>query len=222
MNMNITKWRKMNGLPEMTGATYQERFAGPLAFEPGTSFEYGTGIDWAGKIVEELTSHNLEDYMRKYIFEPLGIRNISFWPDSNPEMRDRKAKMTVRSSTGRVRDFDGPYLTDGAKDCFGGHGSFADLTEYIKILYSILVDDEKLLKKKTAAMMFQSNLPSDDSKKQLNREVTDPDTMFIGEFPKTGVYDWGLGGLLILQDQPGWRKKGRLIWSGMPNIFWVS
>lgn len=33
--------------------------------------------------------------------------------------------------------------------------------------------------------------------------------------------DWGLGGLLLMEDIEGGRKKGTLSWSGLPNLYWV-
>ncbi|KAG7146377.1 ML-236A carboxylate methylbutanoyltransferase mlcH like protein [Verticillium longisporum] len=42
----------------------------------------------------------------------------------------------------------------------------------------------------------------------------------VGDFPATGEYDWGLGGLLIDGHAHGHRRKGALMWSGAANIFW--
>lgn len=36
--------------------------------------------------------------------------------------------------------------------------------------------------------------------------------------------DHGLGGLLLMEDTPNakWRGKGTMTWSGLPKLFWVS
>lgn len=34
--------------------------------------------------------------------------------------------------------------------------------------------------------------------------------------------DWGLGGLLLAEDQPDGKKAGTMIWAGLPNLGWVS
>src|ERR1051326_4763692 len=47
--------------------------AGPLLFEPGTQWIYGTGVDWLGRLVERLSGQSLEDYFREHIFTPLGM-----------------------------------------------------------------------------------------------------------------------------------------------------
>src|SRR5947199_195086 len=51
----------------------------PLLFDPGTRWEYGIGIDLAGRIVEEVSGQNLETYMRGHIFDPLGMNDTSFF-----------------------------------------------------------------------------------------------------------------------------------------------
>lgn len=225
-NPNIDKWRKSKGLPVASGGTFEERIVQPLTYEPGTSWEYGTNIDWAGKVVEHFSGQSLDEYFQKNICEPLGIRDLTFWIDKHPDMKARQAKMTIRSGypkpTGSAVDYNGPLITDGLKECYGGHGGFADLSQYLEIPFSLLADDEKLLKKDTVAEMFRPQLISEDAKHILSKEVSKPDTLFIGEFPDTDDYDHGLGGLLIGRSIPGWRNKGRMTWSGLPNLFWVS
>lgn len=222
-NPGVDAWRKSQGLDAGgSGGTVEERYGHALAYEPGTSWEYGTAIDWAGQVVEKLTGQSLEDHFRKHIFEPLGIEDITFWIDKHPDVKARLAKMTIRPAPDdKVVDYNGPLFTDGLEECFGGQGAYADLGHYFEILYSILVDDEKLLKKETTAQMFKPQLSSDGSRKVLNTEMGKGGKLFIGEMPDSKDYEWGLGALLIGNDIPGWRKKGRLIWSGMPNIYWV-
>ena len=33
--------------------------------------------------------------------------------------------------------------------------------------------------------------------------------------------DWGLGGVLIMQDSPDGKKAGTMLWGGLPNLIWV-
>jgi CubicO group peptidase (beta-lactamase class C family) len=40
-------------------------------FEPGTRWQYGTNIDWVGKIVETVSGERLDLYFRKHILGPL-------------------------------------------------------------------------------------------------------------------------------------------------------
>ncbi len=53
----------------------------PLAFQPGTSYEYGFGPTVAGRIIEIVSSMKYEDFMRTRVFEPLGMKDTTFHPD---------------------------------------------------------------------------------------------------------------------------------------------
>src|SRR6202020_419374 len=43
----------------------------PLMFEPGTRWQYGMGVDWAGRLVEAVSGTNLEEYFQAKILGPL-------------------------------------------------------------------------------------------------------------------------------------------------------
>lgn len=53
----------------------------PLAFQPGSSYEYGFGPTVAGRIIEIVSGMKYEDFMRSRIFEPLGMKDTTFHPD---------------------------------------------------------------------------------------------------------------------------------------------
>ena len=44
---------------------------------------------------------------------------------------------------------------------------------------------------------------------------------FAPEFPKGLKLNHGIGGVLNMEDVPGKRRKGSLMWSGMCNSRWV-
>ena len=47
------------------GETYAD---GPLLFEPGEKWWYGTSTDIVGRLVEKHSGQRLEDYFRQHIF----------------------------------------------------------------------------------------------------------------------------------------------------------
>ncbi|KZP25118.1 beta-lactamase/transpeptidase-like protein, partial [Athelia psychrophila] len=78
MDPLLSAWRKT---PEGSRA-HDDAFMGaylmPLVYEPGTSWRYGVGIDWAGKLVERANGGvALEAYMQQYIWGPLGMQDIT-------------------------------------------------------------------------------------------------------------------------------------------------
>ncbi len=50
----------------------------PLLFQPGTHFLYSLSHDVAAAIVEVVSGMSFGEYLRKYIWEPLGIRDTAF------------------------------------------------------------------------------------------------------------------------------------------------
>ncbi len=66
--------------PDETMADVVGRLAKlPLNFQPGDAWEYGPATDVAGRLVEVLSGQTLDEYFRKRIFEPLGMRDTHFY-----------------------------------------------------------------------------------------------------------------------------------------------
>ncbi|GKZ39084.1 hypothetical protein AbraIFM66950_011842, partial [Aspergillus brasiliensis] len=193
-NPDLARFTAYKGRNINSGTTVDERFGYPLTFEPDTAWEYGTGIDWVGQLVERLTGQSLETYMQRHIWEPLGIERMSFWP-ATISGGNRKVRVSVRDeASGRFTAMKQPFLTEGVTDCFGGQGIYASVEEFLKVIHSILSDDGKLLMSKSIAMMFQPHLlPASRESLQKHVKESDPEASFIGIFDNNRLYDWGLG-----------------------------
>ncbi|MDH2328190.1 serine hydrolase [Cereibacter sp. SYSU M97828] len=64
---------------DMTAEEMLTRLAGlPLAFEPGTRFEYSLGVDLLGFIVERIEGERLDAVLERRIFAPLGMDDTGF------------------------------------------------------------------------------------------------------------------------------------------------
>ncbi|VUC31071.1 unnamed protein product [Clonostachys rosea] len=197
----------------VSNGTINSDFNFPLSYEPGEGWRYSNSLDRVGQIVEKLTELTLEDYFKNNIFQPLGISSASFWGGKRPPMVVR-AHPNARA----VPDPEAPSFTTGLKECFGGQGLFINLPDYMKILRSLLLDDQVLLKRETTALMFKPSLSS-ASKAALIQELESA-TWTVGDIPKTKEYDWGLGGLLIDGDSHPYRRRNTLLWSGAPSVYW--
>lgn len=53
----------------------------PLAFQPGSAYEYGFGPTVAGRILEIVSGMKYEDFLHTRLFEPLGMKDTTFHPD---------------------------------------------------------------------------------------------------------------------------------------------
>ncbi|KAL4886855.1 beta-lactamase/transpeptidase-like protein [Aspergillus karnatakaensis] len=220
-NSTLAEYTLSQGRTINSGQTVDERFGYPLLFEPGTAWEYGTGLDWAGQLVERLTGESLESHMREYIWKPLGISEMTFWPRSGAGGGREHCRMSVRDETsGMPVPLEKPFLTEGVTECFGGQGVYASMEEFLLVLQSILADDQRLLTTESVALMFQPQLAA-PSQRALSQQIRHSSTpSFIGVFDNSRRYDWGIGGMLAMEDEPSGRRKNTLFWSGKPNLFW--
>jgi CubicO group peptidase (beta-lactamase class C family) len=209
-----------------------KRITVPLLFEPGTSWEYGYSLEWAGLLVMRLNNMSLEAYMQKYLWDPLGIKNITFHLELKPDVRKNLVKMSKRG-TQPLRDIsatpidekvewtDEALYEDPIADEFGGAGAIGSAVEYMKILHSICADDGKLLMSETIDEMFTPQLSPEAQKAFANfGDFLAQTEAFSSHKPGTEV-NYGLGGLLILSDKETGVKSGTLSWSGLPNLLWT-
>jgi CubicO group peptidase (beta-lactamase class C family) len=57
--------------------------AEPLMFQPGTSYSYSNeGIDTAARIIEVVSGMPYEKFMQQRLFDPLEMKDTTFWPDT--------------------------------------------------------------------------------------------------------------------------------------------
>ncbi|KAF2770592.1 beta-lactamase/transpeptidase-like protein [Teratosphaeria nubilosa] len=203
-----------------------------LRFEPGTAWSYGASIDWAGKLLERAAGTTLEDWMRKHIWAPLGVKTITFWPERE-NLKDRIPTLVQKTSEGTFTEMNAPwdFINANSKDCFGGKGAYATMSDYLKVQRSILANDGRLPKPETVDQMFTPQL-SEASVKALEHGIkaSPMASLFIGEFRPDVSLNRGLGGILFVGtdvsstpegEDRARRKQGTLSWGGLTNPIWI-
>jgi len=64
----------------------------PLLFQPGTNHKYANaGLNTAGRIVEVVSGMPFEKFLDTRIFQPLGMKDTTFWPSTRQIKRLAKA-----------------------------------------------------------------------------------------------------------------------------------
>ena len=64
----------------------------PLIYEPGTKYQYSNaGINTAARIIEVVTKQSFEDFLQTRFFDPLGMKDTTFWPSDEQVTRVVKA-----------------------------------------------------------------------------------------------------------------------------------
>ncbi|KAL8787216.1 MAG: hypothetical protein Q9213_002327 [Squamulea squamosa] len=223
MNPHLAKWRQKFDPPQETSRRpVEEAFSYPLGFQPGTSWMYGPGLDWAGRIVERVTGRTLGEHMQHRICNPLDITDAQFHPVTREDLRARLVDLNPHDpdALGRAVLNGNGDMNKRSKGDFGGHGLFMPGADYVKVLHSLLANDGKLLKPGTVDDMFRHHLGQEASAGQ-QLALAGP----LGVFLRVGIdletqMGHGLGGLLTLQDVDGWYGERTLTWGGGMSFAW--
>lgn len=139
----------------------------PLKFQPGEKWQYGLNTDLLGCLIEVISGMNLEDYLRKNIFDPLGMNDTYFnLPQSKANRlaavytEDDNHKIIKWSHTFRDIDPDYPILK---KTYFsGGAGLSSTAYDYAIFLQMLLnkgkYNGKQLLAPRTVELMTSGQL----------------------------------------------------------------
>lgn len=179
MHPVLVAWRKSRGEgPLVMSGKVLEAFSIPLLFEPGTSWVYGAGLEWAGVLIERMSGKSLSAYMEDHIFKPLGLGRSTFKLSQRRDMEEHAAQMWLRSEGGQLVPIPSPYPVDAPDDC-GGLGLITSTSDFVSVLKDLLRESPVLLKAETVEAMFtpqfQHGSPMYDSLiKQMVRFAFDP------------------------------------------------
>ena len=72
----------------------------PLLSEPGTVYRYSNaGINTAARIIEVVAKVRYEDFMQQKLFDPLGMKDTTLWPNEAQSLRVAKSYRPDASKT---------------------------------------------------------------------------------------------------------------------------
>jgi CubicO group peptidase (beta-lactamase class C family) len=134
----------------------------PLLFQPGTEWRYGDSTDYVAILVEKISGMNLDDFLRKRIFEPLGMRDTfynlpqdkvnRFSAVYRPDPQNGN-KIVLRSAP----EFRPPSTM--FRGIAGLKGTAADYWRYTQMLLNGgELDGVRLLGRMTVDMMFSNHI----------------------------------------------------------------
>ncbi|KAI0474098.1 beta-lactamase [Xylariaceae sp. FL0804] len=207
----------------------------PMVFDPGEAWMYGTGVTWAGIVLERQTGMGLDQYMRENIFEPLGLGSTTMLPTG--DMRARLAHMHRRTPDGRCVPGD-PVLPrrlvaeteEELADCFdnGGGGLYTKPQEYTRVLAVLLNGGAcprtgvRLVSEQTVDAMFTNQIPHmpDFGRQDFPSARSDVTQPFPQLYPEAGDPPQGWGITFMLCGGATGRAAGTAWWGGLPNLYW--
>ena len=125
----------------------------PLLFEPGERWEYSLCHDVLAAFVEVVSGMRFGEYVKKNIFEPLGMNNSTFLLDDS-ELDAICPQYTGENAQLRAKTID--YKL-GSEYESGGAGCISTVEDYIKFLEAMRIGDI-ILKKETIDLMSTNHL----------------------------------------------------------------
>ncbi|GAC1413315.1 MAG: serine hydrolase domain-containing protein [Candidatus Velthaea sp.] len=221
-NHDLIKYGEKKNVPSVVSSTMAS-LRSVLLFDPGERWEYGSNIDWAGKVVEGVTGKRLGDVMRERIFEPLGMHDTGF--KISPAMRPRRATIHHRGTDGKMAPAPELELPQEPEQHMGGHALYSTVGDYMKFIRMILndglaPDGQRVLKAETVAKMASNGL-GPLKIKALPGAIPSlsNDAEFFPGMPKSWGYTW----MINDEDAPTGRPAGELAWAGLANLYyWID
>jgi methyl acetate hydrolase len=216
----LTQYEKVTGMADIAYSK-NGAFAAPLEFDPGDRWQYGIGMDWAGKLVEAISDQSLEIYFRENIFAPLGMSDTGFLMSS--AQKRRVATMYNRQSDGSLKP--APFEMSQRPEFFsGGGGLFGTPRDYVTFLQMLLCGGTfggaRILKPETVASMYENHI---GDLQVVEMKTAQPAySNSFDEFPGMD-HKWGISFDINTQPGPHGRSAGSVSWAGLLNCyFWLD
>lgn len=139
----------------------------PLSFQPGEKWQYGLNTDLLGCLIEVISGMNLEAFLTKHIFEPLGMKDTYFNVPASKANRlatvyteDDNHKIIKWSHT--FRNIDPDYPTMNKHYFSGGAGLSSTAFDYAIFMQMLLnggtYNGHTILSKRTVEMMTSNQI----------------------------------------------------------------
>lgn len=134
----------------------------PLAYQPGTRWEYSVGFDVLGLVVEKVVGKRLDLYLAEALFEPLGMKDTTF--QLRPEQTGRYAEPYDTDPLKAVlRQLSRPTEEPGGKRyVHGGVGVLTTAEDYFRFAQMLLnggeLDGTRILSRKSVAFMLANQI----------------------------------------------------------------
>ena len=188
---------------------------GPLDFEPGTHYQYSLCHDVLGAVIEVVSGMSFGEYLKKAIFNPLGMKDTTF--HTTPEQTARVSEMvdcddvTWRPTPiGKGADF---RLSPKYES--GGGGLTSSANDYILLGAALAnkgtaMNGYQLLKPETVELFRTAQL---DPVRHLDMQT---------RFPYMVGYDYGLGVRTFVNDEGSPAAKGHFGWDGAAGFLIIA
>ena len=192
----------------------------PLAFEPGSKWDYGVGIDWLGRMIEEASGKRIDEYVTEKILEPAGMTDTAF------ELRpDMEARLVSAHAFAEGAFHPHEIAPPPSPELYGmGHCLYTTGSDYLRFIRMLMnggeIDGTRVLSR-GAVEMFCANQIGDLSVGKMT-SLAPPLSADVDFFPEQ-ENKFSLGCLMNTADIPGKRRAGSQSWAGVLNThYWFD
>ena len=194
----------------------------PLKFHPGTHWNYGLSTDIVGRLVEILSGQPFDEYLRRELFEPLGMADTGFFVPEASLPRFAACYEYRPANTPRLME--GPFangFTRPRSYLSGAGGLVSTSHDYVAFCQMLAnggqLDGQRVLGRKTLELMTVNHLPGGSTLQD----------MAIGGFGEAGFEGVGFGLGFAVGLGPAATtmagSAGDFYWGGAASTaFWVD
>ena len=194
----------------------------PLAFNPGSKWNYSFSPDVVGRLVEVMSGKTLDVYLQDHIFTPLEMKNSGY--NLNEAQQQRIQTVYAFAADSTLKRTMGQPTPSGNTLFAGVNALFTSTADYLRFGEMLLNqgswNGKQILKPETVALMIQDHtqgverLDNSDTFTRLgNGIVTDA----LGTLNLEPGYGFGLGFAVLQNPKHAQRQavaKGEFFWSG--------
>lgn len=195
----------------------------PLEFSPGTAWNYSVSTDVLGHLVEVISGERFDEYLRRHIFEPLGMVDTGFVVPQDKLERFAACYERNRRKELRLQDDprESPYLR-APKLLSGGGGLVSTIDDYLRFGRMLLdggsLEGARLLGPKTIELMTQNHLAGGRDLSEMSAAEMFSETSYDG-------VGFGLGFSVTLDPARAQvvGTPGEFAWGGAASTaFWID
>ena len=194
----------------------------PLAFKPGTKWNYSVGIDIAGRLIEIISGEPLDLYLRKNLLDLLDMKDTQFFLPKTKVDRFTDCffyNEMQENFLPLVKQYENFYYhKDQVTNFSGGSGLLSTGRDYLKFA-SLLLNGGKYKNMR----IFEDEVIRSIKVNALDQDIASIGVETFAQMPTTGM-GHSLAGSVITNPHPDFTSSlGDFGWGGMAsNYFWID
>ena len=146
---------------DVDNAEFAERLAKlPLAYQPGTTWDYSHSTDILGRVVEVVSGKSLLQFEKERLLDPLGMTNTSFYVTDPAKTSLVAEPFPGDRKIGNDAEMGDPRVVQKWES--GGGGMVSTIGDYARFVQMLLnggtLDGKRYLSPKTVAYMGSNHL----------------------------------------------------------------